>query len=56
MVNCEKMNTSDKSTAAKNNEESNCEVKIEENVKNIGKTILFVKSDFHRIQIQGFFF
>lgn len=46
-------NTSDKSSSEKDNEESKLKVKIEENVKNIGKITSLVKSDYQGIQIQG---
>lgn len=39
-------NIFDKSLLEKDNEELKLKVKIEENVKNIGKIILFVKSDY----------
>lgn len=39
-------NTSDKSSSEKDNEESKLKVKIEENVKNIGKITSLVKSDY----------
>lgn len=46
-------NTSDKSSSEKDNEESKLKVKMEENVKNIGKITSLVKSDYQGIQIQG---
>lgn len=39
-------NIFDKSLLEKDNEELKLKVKMEENVKNIGKIILFVKSDY----------
>lgn len=42
-------NIFDKSLLEKDNEELKLKVKIEENVKNIGKIILFVKSDYQGI-------
>lgn len=42
-------NIFDKSLLEKENEELKLKVKIEENVKNIGKIILFVKSDYQGI-------
>lgn len=42
-------NIFDKSLLEKDNEELKLKVKIEENVKNIGKKILFVKSDYQGI-------
>lgn len=46
-------NNSDKSSSEKDNEESKLKVKMEENVKNIGKITSLVKSDYQGIQIQG---
>lgn len=42
-------NIFDKSLLEKDNEELKLKVKMEENVKNIGKIILFVKSDYQGI-------